>query len=90
MRELTILELDLIIGGEIMQEEISSTDSYSYGNSSVSDLYDGTGDWAGVVYEGAEGDHMQAEAQAKGIDWKVEGEFGNGGWKVKASVGGKC
>ncbi len=81
MRELSILELDLIIGGYDQ-----GGGSYDYGSSSLVD--DGTGVYVGTVYE-ADAQAMQAQATAQSIDWGVEGTVGNGGWSVKATVSGK-
>lgn len=80
MRELSIVELDLIVGGY--------SQSYDYGQSSLADDGTGTGDYVGVVYE-ADAQAMQAEASAQSIEWGVEGTVGNGGWSIKAKVGGK-
>jgi hypothetical protein len=82
MRELSIVELELIVGGY-------NSGSYDYGSSTLYDDGTGTGDYAGVVYE-ADAQAMQAEASAQNIDWGVEGTVGNGGaWSVKVKVGGK-
>jgi hypothetical protein len=82
MRELSIVELDLIVGGY-------NQGGYDYGTSSLYDDGTGTGDYVGVVYE-ADAQAMQAEASAQSIDWGVEGTVGNGGaWSVKVKVGGK-
>jgi hypothetical protein len=89
MRELSVVELDLVVGGLYMYDTIGEEGgSYSYGSSSLVDLQNGTGEWGGVAYE-ADSQALQAEAQAQAIDWRVEGQVGNGGWSVKASVGGK-
>jgi hypothetical protein len=88
MRELTIVELDLVVGGLYIDQPVENG-SFEYGNSYVSDLGDGSGDWAGAVYQ-ADASVFQAEAQARNIDWGVEGTYGSGGWSVKAHVGGKC
>lgn len=90
MRELSAVELDLVVGGLYMVDMPveDGGGSYSYGSSSISDLQNGTGEWGGVAYE-ADASVLQAEAQAQAIDWRVEGQVGNGGWSVKASVGGK-
>ena len=88
MRELTIIELDLVVGG-LQSETPLENGSFEYGNSYVADLGDSTGDWAGVVYD-ADASVFQAEAQSLGIEWKVEGTWGSGGKSIKASVGGKC
>jgi hypothetical protein len=81
MRELSIIELELIVGG------YDDGSRYDYGSSSLVD--DGTGDYVGVVYE-ADAQAMQAEATAQSIDWGVDATIGNGGaWSIKAHVGGK-
>ncbi|WP_420606335.1 hypothetical protein [Novosphingopyxis sp.] len=92
MRELTITELEVVTGGMYMQQELPGDDGggyYGYGQSSLTDMEDGSGVWAGTAYQ-ADSGYLQNEAQAMSIDWKVEGQVGNGGWSVKASVGGKC
>ena len=84
MRELSILELDLIVGGYD-----DGRGSYEYGSSVLYDDGTGTGDYVGIVYE-ADAQAMQTQATAQSIDWGVEATVGNGGaWSVKAKVGGK-
>lgn len=82
MRELSIIELELIIGGY-------SDGSYSSGTSTLYDDGTGSGDYVGTVQE-ADAQVLQATASSQAIDWRVEGSVGPGGaWSVKASVGGK-
>ena len=79
MRELSVIELDLIVGGY--------GSGYDYGSSSVVD--NGNGTFSGTVYE-ADAQAMGASATAAGIDWGIDVKVGNGGsWSVGGSVKGK-
>lgn len=83
MRELSIVELNLIVGGYG-----DGGGSYEYGSSYLRAESVGSETYTGFVFE-ADAQAMQAQATAQSVDWGVEGTYGNGGWSVKAKVGGK-
>ncbi|MFN3388563.1 MAG: hypothetical protein ACK40O_06485 [Allosphingosinicella sp.] len=96
MRELSVVEFDMVVGGMYYQYETIDENggdgggggSYSYNLSYLDEASDGSGNWVGVGYE-SDSSYLQAEAQAQSIDWEVGGEVGSGGWKITAKVSGK-
>lgn len=80
MRELSLVELELVVGGYYEQYDYSST-------STATDNGDGT--FNATVLD-SEADAMADSVHAMGIDWSVEAKVGNGGsWSVSGKVSGK-
>ncbi|QMW22109.1 hypothetical protein [Sandaracinobacteroides saxicola] len=83
MRELSLVELELIVGG---YGGGGGDGTYSYGQTTLYE--DAVGDYGGVVAQ-SDAQALEGQATSMAIDWRVEGTVSNGGWSVKASVGGK-
>lgn len=79
MRELSLVELDLVVGG------YSYSGGYSMGESSF-DIVDGN--LSGVASQN-DAQALDGVARSMAVDWRVEGTVGNGGWSVKGTVSGK-
>lgn len=82
MRELSLVELELVVGGYYEQG------TYDYSDTSTA-TDNGDGTFQAVVLE-SEANAMADSVHAMGIDWSVEAKVGNGGsWSVSGKVSGK-